>query len=628
MNELADSIFELSDEEILAEEAESQFKLSADSVLNEQGVSLGDVKREAEYVRSVLRRAQKLKHEPMASGMFLSQEAFREVIALERKRSERSQKPFLLLLVDCKTTRLHEEHKKDLLDVLAVLSSTIRETDAVGWYAEGVVVGVMFTEIVTDQGSIVPIIMKRVSESLSRSLGLARFNQSRLSFHLFPGDWNHSSPPPMRDPKSHPDLVQGQRLETKHVPTVFGIANRSIPLTTQGASNTADFTKRYSSLSASMEGHQRAELETAQRQADDNRRAIPASRFLSQESFHKLIALERKRSERSRMPFVLVLVDCGVPHPDEHNDTALRDAVASVSDSIRETDAVGWYADGLVAGVMFTEIAAPDQGSIVASMMTRVSESLNRSLGLARFNQSRLSFHVFPEDWSHAAADLPSSPTLYPDLASKKNLTIKRAMDIVGSGLAVITLSPVFLLIALVIKLTSIGPVFFRQTRVGQFGKCFTFLKFRSMYVNIDSGEHKKYVQELIAGIAAQSTSGPGVFKLINDRRVTPFGGFLRRTSLDELPQLFNVLLGDMSLVGPRPPIPYEVEAYDIWHRRRVLEAKPGITGLWQVNGRNRMKFDDMVRLDLQYARNWTPWMDLWILLRTPAAVVLGEGVH
>ena len=118
------------------------------------------------------------------------------------------------------------------------------------------------------------------------------------------------------------------------------------------------------------------------------------------------------------------------------------------------------------------------------------------------------------------------------------------------------------------------------------------------------------------------------MFKITDDPRVTPVGRFLRRTSLDELPQFLNVLLGEMSLVGPRPPLPYEVEAYDVWHRRRLLEARPGITGLWQVNGRSRTKFDDMVRLDLQYARKQSLWLDLKILLRTPAAVVSGDGAY
>jgi lipopolysaccharide/colanic/teichoic acid biosynthesis glycosyltransferase len=152
------------------------------------------------------------------------------------------------------------------------------------------------------------------------------------------------------------------------------------------------------------------------------------------------------------------------------------------------------------------------------------------------------------------------------------------------------------------IKLTSKGPVFCRQKRIGQCGVPFVFLKFRSMYVNNDGSIHKTYVKQLIAGKAERHSvgSGDGVYKLTKDSRITRVGAFLRRTSLDELPQFINVLKGEMSLVGPRPAIAYEVEAYDIWHRRRVLEAKPGITGLWQVNGRSRVKFDDMGRAEYQ----------------------------
>jgi len=204
-------------------------------------------------------------------------------------------------------------------------------------------------------------------------------------------------------------------------------------------------------------------------------------------------------------------------------------------------------------------------------------------------------------------------------------------IDIVGSTVALIVSAPLLLVIALAIKLTSRGPVLFRQQRIGQHGKRFTFLKFRSMYIGNDSSVHEEYVKKLIAGQAERKPSnanGDGVYKLTSDKRVTRVGAFLRRTSLDELPQFLNVLKGDMSLVGPRPAIPYEVAAYQTWHRRRVLQVKPGITGLWQVNGRSRVTFDEMVRLDLRYAKAWSLWMDIHILLRTPRAVLLGEGAH
>jgi exopolysaccharide biosynthesis polyprenyl glycosylphosphotransferase len=206
----------------------------------------------------------------------------------------------------------------------------------------------------------------------------------------------------------------------------------------------------------------------------------------------------------------------------------------------------------------------------------------------------------------------------------------KRAMDIAGSVLALLLFAPVLLAIALAIRVTSKGPVFFRQNRVGQSGEEFVFFKFRTMHVDNDPRVHQQYVRQLIAGRAQRhpNGNGKGVYKLTKDSRITCIGRFLRRTSLDELPQLFNVLRGEMSLVGPRPAIAYEVEAYDTWHRQRIFEAKPGITGLWQVNGRSHVNFDEMVRLDLQYARTWSPWMDLKILMRTPVAMFFGDSAY
>ena len=185
--------------------------------------------------------------------------------------------------------------------------------------------------------------------------------------------------------------------------------------------------------------------------------------------------------------------------------------------------------------------------------------------------------------------------------------------------------APLFLIIAAAIKATSAGPVFFRQERVGLNGKTFLFYKFRSMKTNNDPLKHKEYIKKFIN---QQKTAAiePGIFKLTNDSRITRVGHFIRKTSLDELPQLINVLKGDMSLVGPRPPIPYECDLYDIWHRRRLLSARPGITGLWQVMGRSRTTFDEMVRLDLKYLREWSLLLDLKILLMTPKAVISGSG--
>jgi lipopolysaccharide/colanic/teichoic acid biosynthesis glycosyltransferase len=357
--------------------------------------------------------------------------------------------------------------------------------------------------------------------------------------------------------------------------------------------------------------------------------------ILNADAFRRMITLERKRSERSRKPFMLLLLDMGDRLPSEKNGKILSKILAALSGSTRDTDVTGWYANHCVVGVMFTEIATGDSSSVPSTIIARVTETLRKNLTLEQFNKVTLTFHVFPEDWDNEAQG-PSNPTLYPDLSQREEArksfrAMKRMMDVLGSMLALAVFSPVFLIIACAVKATSRGPVFFRQRRIGQHGNAFVFLKFRSMFVNNDASVHKQYVQQLIAGKADKhpaNGNGQAVYKLTKDSRITRVGAFLRKTSLDELPQFINVLKGEMSLVGPRPPVPYEVEAYDIWHRRRLLEARPGITGLWQVSGRSRVTFDDMVRLDLHYARTSSLWMDIKILWRTPGAVLLGEGAH
>lgn len=357
---------------------------------------------------------------------------------------------------------------------------------------------------------------------------------------------------------------------------------------------------------------------------------------LDDKSFRRMITIERKRTERSQEPFLLMLLDSG-DHPESQSNGIALDAMASaLLSSSRETDVVGWYKADTTVGVMFTGLAAGDKNSILSTILNRVKIILRDELIFNQFNQVSISFHLFPDDWDHDNSGRPSNPTLYPDLLNpgsrrRSLLVIKRMIDLVGSALALILFSPLFVVIALAIKVSSKGPVLFRQQRVGQYGQCFTFLKFRSMYVNNDHCVHQKFVTELIANKADRqrsSRNNDGVYKLQNDKRITRVGNFLRRTSLDELPQLLNVLRGEMSLVGPRPAILYELAAYQTWHRRRVLEAKPGITGLWQVIGRSRVKFDEMVRMDLRYAMSWSPWLDLKILMRTPFAVIKGTGAQ
>jgi len=202
------------------------------------------------------------------------------------------------------------------------------------------------------------------------------------------------------------------------------------------------------------------------------------------------------------------------------------------------------------------------------------------------------------------------------------NRMMKRGFDFVCASIMLLLLSPIMFFVALAIKFSSKGPVFYTQERVGEGGRVFKFIKFRSMHVNNDDSIHREYAKQWIEkGEAADDDKGEKVFKIKKDPRLIPIGGFIRKYSVDELPQLFNVLRGDMSLIGPRPPIPYEVEVYREWHRRR-LDGPQGITGLWQVSGRNRLSFDEMVKLDIEYIENWSFALDIKILWRTVGAVL------
>jgi exopolysaccharide biosynthesis polyprenyl glycosylphosphotransferase len=196
---------------------------------------------------------------------------------------------------------------------------------------------------------------------------------------------------------------------------------------------------------------------------------------------------------------------------------------------------------------------------------------------------------------------------------------VKRVLDVVVSATALLLLLPVFALVAAMIRLESPGPVFFKQTRVGRWGKLFTIWKFRSMYA--DAEERKAEL------LGSNEMEGGVTFKMKDDPRITRVGRFIRKTSIDELPQLWNVLVGDMSLVGPRPPVPSEVDQYSLSDRRR-LEVIPGITCIWQVSGRSEIPFEQQVELDVQYIQSQSLWTDLKILLKTVPALLLGSGAY
>jgi lipopolysaccharide/colanic/teichoic acid biosynthesis glycosyltransferase len=353
---------------------------------------------------------------------------------------------------------------------------------------------------------------------------------------------------------------------------------------------------------------------------------------LAENVFHSMLTLERRRAERSRKPFVLMLLDANLEHgPAEE---ILKHAVEIAVASKRETDLVGWYKQGGILGIIFTEVSLEGETPITETLRNKIETAFLKHLGRERASKIAISVHIFPESFDKNGSGWVADSKLYPDLKRKSArkklpLVIKRAIDIAGSGALLLMLSPFLAAIVALIKLTSKGPVIYKQERLGQFGARFQCLKFRTMYTNNDPKIHQDYVQQFIAGKEGLDKSEGAeqpVYKLVKDPRVTFIGGFLRKTSLDELPQFWNVLRGDMSLVGPRPPVPYEFEVYDIWHRRRVLEIRPGVTGLWQVSGRNRTRFDEMVRLDLRYCQNWSIWLDLKILIATPRAVFNGGG--
>jgi lipopolysaccharide/colanic/teichoic acid biosynthesis glycosyltransferase len=367
------------------------------------------------------------------------------------------------------------------------------------------------------------------------------------------------------------------------------------------------------------------------RNADDSRPRDCAERHLipqlmSADIFRSVLVRERKRADRSSERFILLLLDL-----TGETEAAIRlAAIEALNASRRETDTMGWFQAESVLGLVLPQLGDL-RASSAPDLERRVRGELSRRLDPATAERLLIKVHVhggvegtagFFEPVDRLLGDFRAPKHIGPLVAA-----LKRAFDIVGSLGLLILLSPVMLLIALLVKATSRGPVFFRQERIGQRAKPFTMLKFRSMRPGAGHAIHKDYVTWFIKSSGQKTdAASSGVFKITNDPRITAIGRILRNTSLDELPQFINVLRGEMSLVGPRPPLPYEVEQYKPWHCRRVLEAKPGITGLWQVTGRSRTTFDEMVRLDIRYARSLSLWTDIKILLATPKAVISGKG--
>ena len=355
---------------------------------------------------------------------------------------------------------------------------------------------------------------------------------------------------------------------------------------------------------------------------------LPLRPALAEDLFRSVLLRERHCADRFGRPIALFLLSSDRALP---GGTGWRRLLEALRASTRETDVVGWFSRDSVIGVVVPDLEADEAEAAAAAIEARLRSALAARVGATALAGISLRRHVYSHPSVLQSDEVwPAEPVAGGAFEEHRRTTFevfKRALDIAGSALLLALLSPLMLAVAVLIKVKSPGPVLFRQERVGQRGRRFIVLKFRTMLANADDSLHQAFAADFIAGGGEfTAPNGERLFKRPNDPRVTPFGRMLRRTSLDELPQLWNVLRGDMSMVGPRPPIPYEVERYQPWHWRRVMEAKPGLTGLWQVEGRSRTNFDGMVRLDLRYVRTRSFANDLRILLATPRAVITGKG--
>ena len=375
-------------------------------------------------------------------------------------------------------------------------------------------------------------------------------------------------------------------------------------------------------LRAVEERELRVEARPAERPSSRRRSRTRMSEYVLGETlFRDTLVRERRRSDRFGTPLAVLVVDRSDRASEAGSWVPILRAVAA---SKRDIDATGWLEQDAVLGLLLPETSR--KGALKAAQHLR--RQIARRIGDSAAAVLSVRLYVQGIQPDRDGSVLPPVDLLLdafvPEQRHPGRDAAKRALDVLGSLGLLAIFAPVMLVVLAVVKWTSPGPALYRQQRIGRRGEPFTMLKFRTMYVNAGHEVHHDYVTWFIKSSGKQPRTGHEVFKLENDARITRPGRFLRRASLDELPQFWNVLRGDMSLVGPRPPLPFEVEQYQPWHRRRVLEAKPGITGFWQVNGRSRTTFDEMVRMDLEYARTHSLWTDIKILAATPPAMLKG----
>ena len=375
----------------------------------------------------------------------------------------------------------------------------------------------------------------------------------------------------------------------------------------------------------------------------------------SESQFRAILKHEYACVNRNGHKFSLIVFDLdGL----EHGNSAVNRLMFIFCSRLRRTDGVGWlgkrrigvflpFTDAQGARRVASEICSVSFVSGVVSDYSVCTYPSGCWLDSSEADSMQMHFTDISPGWEDSSSTLTTSQsseslTLNTDTSDQTQVTEilepesgtidkvmrsltcgiplwKRSMDIVVSLISLILLSPVFLVVAGLIKTVSRGPVFFCQERVGYLGKAFCFWKFRTMKANASESDHQKHVLQLINGDSGGAGDKP-MEKLTNDCRIIPFGKFLRKTCIDELPQLINVLCGQMSLVGPRPCLPYEASEYHLWHTER-FNTLPGMTGLWQVSGKNRLTFKEMIRFDITYALKRSLWLDIKIIFKTFPAV-------
>lgn len=352
--------------------------------------------------------------------------------------------------------------------------------------------------------------------------------------------------------------------------------------------------------------------------------------LLSRDVFRRIINRERDRANRTGEIFSLVVFNAPDSNGKQKN---LENLVNIVVRSMRSIDVLGWLDDNHV-GILLPETENSGAHKFVNKICTEAQSSQDVSnyevytypsdiltdpenISFSRLPGDRQGRHFHWGGWSFAKTQQNVDY-----IFSQTHMALKRGFDFLGAGVLLLLLSPLFFVISLIIKIASPGPVFFKQERIGYGGQPFTFLKFRTMCSGAASKKHQDYLASLIRGASDQDGDDAPMTKLDHDPQIIPCGNFLRKSCLDELPQLINVLRGEMSLVGPRPPIPYEVKEYCSWHRGR-FNAIPGMTGLWQVSGKNKLSFREMVRLDIRYSMDRSLFMDIKILFKTPMAILV-----